>query len=123
MELEFAKPVFSLPAMGCPPINWFCKPSSRILAWMLFLTLPTSVKMLPCDTKGAKASKLRLLASTGAHKKINSHCPIFDNGAGLLADATMDYPLSGDVYRLMDNVQSKTICSEFDEQLDISEAL
>ena len=33
------------------------------------------------------------------------------------------YPLSGDVYRLMDNVQSKTICSEFDEQLDISEAL
>lgn len=35
----------------------------------------------------------------------------------------MDYPLSGDVYRLMDNVQSKTICSEFDEQLDISEAL
>lgn len=48
---------------------------------------------------------------------------IFDNGAGLLADTTMDYPLSGDVYRLMDNVQSKTICSEFDEQLDISEAL
>ena len=52
-----------------------------------------------------------------------AYCPIFDNGAGLLADATMDYPLSGDVYRLMDNVQSKTICSEFDEQLDISEAL
>ena len=52
-----------------------------------------------------------------------AYCPIFDNGAGLLADTTMDYPLSGDVYRLMDNVQSKTICSEFDEQLDISEAL
>ena len=52
-----------------------------------------------------------------------AYCPIFDNGAGLLADTTMDYPLSGDVYRLMDNVQSKTICSEFEEQLDISEAL
>ena len=52
-----------------------------------------------------------------------TYCPIFDNGAGLLADTTMDYPLSGDVYTLMDKVQSKTICSEFGEQLDISEAL
>ena len=52
-----------------------------------------------------------------------AYCPIFDNGAGLLADTTMDYPLSGDVYTLMKNVQSKTICGEFDEQLDISEAL
>ena len=51
------------------------------------------------------------------------YCPIFDNGAGLLSDTTMDYPLSGDVYALMDSVQSKTICGEFDEQLDISEAL
>ena len=52
-----------------------------------------------------------------------AYCPIFDNGAGLLADTTMDYPLSGDVYALMDRVQSKTISSEFDEQLDISESL
>ena len=35
----------------------------------------------------------------------------------------MDYPLSGDVYALMDRVQSKTISSEFNEQLDISESL
>lgn len=35
----------------------------------------------------------------------------------------MDYPLSGDIYSLMENVQSKTICGEIDEQLDISEAL
>ena len=35
----------------------------------------------------------------------------------------MDYPLSGDVYALMNRVQSKTISSEFDEQLDISESL
>lgn len=52
-----------------------------------------------------------------------AYCPIFDNGAGLLADTTMDYPLSGDIYSLMENVQSKTICGEFDEQLDISEVL
>ena len=35
----------------------------------------------------------------------------------------MDYPLSGELYSLMDKVQSKTICSEFDEQLDVSEKL
>ena len=35
----------------------------------------------------------------------------------------MDYPINDDIYQLMDNVQSKTICSDFDEQLDISEAL
>lgn len=52
-----------------------------------------------------------------------AYCPIFDNGAGLLSDTTMEYPLSGDVYALMDNVQPKTICGEFDEQLDSSEAL
>ena len=52
-----------------------------------------------------------------------AYCPIFDNGAGLLSDTTMDYPINDDIYQLMDNVQSKTICSDFDEQLDISEAL
>ncbi|MDY5987000.1 MAG: hypothetical protein SPJ81_08655, partial [Lachnoclostridium sp.] len=52
-----------------------------------------------------------------------AYCPIFDNGAGLLSDTTMDYPMNDDIYQLMDNVQSKTICSDFDEQLDISEAL
>ncbi len=52
-----------------------------------------------------------------------AYCPIFDHGAGLLSDTTMDYPLTGDTYALMNQVQAKTICSEFDEQLDISEAL
>ena len=51
------------------------------------------------------------------------YCPIFDNGAGLLVDTTMDYPMFEDIYVLIDKVQSKTICSEFDEQLDISESL
>lgn len=52
-----------------------------------------------------------------------AYCPIFDNGAGLLADTTMDYPQSGDVYLLMKEAKAKTICDSFDEQLDISEAL
>ncbi len=52
-----------------------------------------------------------------------SYCPIFDHGAGLLADTTMDYPMGEDVYELMKNVKAKTICPDFDEQLDISEEL
>ena len=35
----------------------------------------------------------------------------------------MDYPLNENVYDLIGQVKSKTICSDFDEQLDISEEL
>ena len=49
------------------------------------------------------------------------YCPIFDQGAGLLADTVMDYPLDGDIYDLMEKVQSKTFCQDFDEQLEIAE--
>ncbi len=52
-----------------------------------------------------------------------SYCPIFDNGAGLLADTAMDYPMDGDVDLLMKESRAKTICANFDEQLDISETL
>ena len=52
-----------------------------------------------------------------------AYCPIFDNGASLLADTTMDYPLGEDVYKLMENVKAKTICTSLDEQLDIAESL
>lgn len=52
-----------------------------------------------------------------------SYCPIFDNGAGLLSDINMDYPLSEDVYELMQQSRAKTICSDYDEQLDLSEKL
>ena len=51
-----------------------------------------------------------------------AYCPIFDNGAGLLSDVRQDYPLQEDVYELMEQAQAKTICFDFDEQLDISEA-
>lgn len=50
-------------------------------------------------------------------------CPIFDNGASLLADTTLDYPLDANALELMDKVQAKTISSDFDEQLDVAEAL
>ncbi len=48
-------------------------------------------------------------------------CPIFDNGAALLSDTTQDYPLSEDVIEMIDEVKSKTICTDFDEQLDAVE--
>ena len=50
-------------------------------------------------------------------------CPIFDNGASLLADTRLDYPLDMDVYTLMDEVQAKTVSTDFDEQLDAAEEL
>lgn len=52
-----------------------------------------------------------------------SLCPIFDNGAALLADTKMDYPLANDVFDLMRQVQAKTISTDFDEQLDAAEEL
>ena len=52
-----------------------------------------------------------------------AYCPIFDNGAGLLSDTNMDYPLEEDVYELMQLSRAKTICSDYDEQLDLSEKI
>lgn len=51
------------------------------------------------------------------------YCPFFDNGAGLLSDTTMDYPLDGVIENLLKNVSSKTFCPDFDEQLDATERL
>ncbi len=50
-----------------------------------------------------------------------AYCPIFDNGAALLADTRMDYPIRGDIYTQMKEVRAKTICDSFDKQLDVSE--
>ena len=49
--------------------------------------------------------------------------PIFDNGAGLLSDTRIEYPLGKDVITLMEKVNPKTFCDSFDEQLDIAEEL
>lgn len=56
-------------------------------------------------------------------KQEYDYCPIFDNGAGLLADTSMDYPLGENVYDLIDSVKAKTFSDDFDVQLDISEKL
>ena len=50
-------------------------------------------------------------------------CPMFDHGAGLLSDTTMDYPLGGNIYDLMGQADAKTISDDFDEQLDLSAEL
>ena len=50
-------------------------------------------------------------------------CPIFDNGACLLSDTTIDYPLDIDVFNLLGEAHSKTISRDFDEQLDVAEKL
>lgn len=52
-----------------------------------------------------------------------SYCPIFDNGAGLLADTTMDYPLDENIEEMISEVAAKSICSSFEEQLDVSERI
>ena len=52
-----------------------------------------------------------------------AYSPIFDNGAGLLADTSLDYPLGKDVYLQVKEVRAKTISADFDEQLDLSEKL
>lgn len=44
-------------------------------------------------------------------------CPIFDNGACLLSDTTMDYPLNVDIYKLINKVKSKTFAYDFLEQI------
>ena len=50
-------------------------------------------------------------------------CPIYDNGAALLSDMAMDYPMGCDVYEEIQNARAKTICDSFEEQLDIAEKL
>lgn len=60
-----------------------------------------------------------LLDSAGEYH----YCPIFDNGAALLSDIKMDYPLNVEPEKLIKQVKSKTFCPDFDEQLDIAEEL
>lgn len=51
------------------------------------------------------------------------YCPVFDNGAGLLSDITMDYPMGQDIYQMISEVKSKSVSQDFDEQLDVAENL
>lgn len=50
-------------------------------------------------------------------------CPVFDNGASLLSDITLEYPEGRDPIELIPRVRPKTFGVSFDEQLDIAEEL
>lgn len=50
-------------------------------------------------------------------------CPFFDQGAGLMSDTTMDYPLGNEPVDMMGDVKAKTICQNFDDALDAVEML
>ena len=51
------------------------------------------------------------------------YCPVFDNGCALLSDTQMDYPMGEDIIDLIPQVRSKTLCSDFMEQLETVETL
>ena len=51
------------------------------------------------------------------------YCPYFDCGAALLSDTTMDYPLNQQIGELIKHVHSKTIYTDFYEQLEVFENL
>ncbi len=50
-------------------------------------------------------------------------CPLFDHGGCLLSETAIDYPLSGDVYRMIHEVHSRTVSHDPDEQLDAIELI
>ena len=63
-----AKPMRSLPAMGCPPMKYGDSPVSSTHRKVVDLTLPTSVKMQSGDRISFMAVKFLSLLETGAHK-------------------------------------------------------
>ena len=50
-------------------------------------------------------------------------CPFFDQGAGLMSDTSLDYPLGVDPMIMLGEVQAKTVCASFEEALDAAEKL
>lgn len=45
-------------------------------------------------------------------------CPFFDQGAALLSDTSVDYPMGDDIYELINSAHSKTISCSFEEQME-----
>lgn len=50
-------------------------------------------------------------------------CPYFDFGLSLMADTSVDFPLGGDIYKMIDKIQSKPFDRDFDVQLDAAQEL
>lgn len=51
------------------------------------------------------------------------YCPVFDNGAALLSDTSMDYPMGISLEEGIGQVKAKTFCADFDLQLETAERL
>jgi len=81
-------------------------------------------KMLTVDALFLNEDRhLHNIAVLMKEDKTFDYCPLFDHGAGLLADTTVDYPLGVDVYKLISEVKAKTVSQSFDEALDAVESL
>lgn len=50
-------------------------------------------------------------------------CPVFDNGAALLSDVKILYPLDKDIEECMKEIEAKPFSRDFDEQMDAAEEL
>ena len=100
-------------------------------------TLTEQVERITGLSFGAYISKILTIDALFLNEDRHSHnlavmmnerrefrlCPIFDNGAGLLSDTTLDYPMNQDPLQLISTAKPKTFCETFEEQLDIAESL
>ena len=50
-------------------------------------------------------------------------CPYFDFGLSFLADTSVDFPLGGDIYEMMNRIHAKPFERDFDTQLDAAQEL
>ena len=50
-------------------------------------------------------------------------CPYFDFGLSLLADTSIDFPLGGDIYEMINKIHAKPFDRDFDVQLDAAQDL
>ena len=51
------------------------------------------------------------------------YCPIFDNGASLLSDTSLDYPIEKSLNECFEEIESKPFAYRFEEQIDAAEHL
>lgn len=60
-----------------------------------------------------------ILDPTGCYRL----CPVFDLGAGLLSDTSMDYPIGNDIHPMIDKAKAKTFSEDFFEQTETADHL
>ena len=72
-SLEWSKPVFSEPAIGCPPTNTSSMPRLVTTQWISSLVEPTSEIRAPGFKNGRICVRYWALYSTGVQRKMMSH--------------------------------------------------